>query len=505
MLGRIKETDLTVPYRDGGYFYYSRTEKGKQYPIYCRKKGSLEAPEEVFLDVNELAKGEKFMAVGALRGQRRRQPAAYTTDITGFREYTLYVKDLRTGELCPSTGRAGRVGRPGRPTTRRSSTPTTDDGQAAVPALPPHASARTGGGRAALRGEGRALPTSASAASRSKALPVPRRRQPTPRPRCATCRPTSPPAAWKHDRAARERPRVRRRPPRRSLLHPHQQERPQLPRRHGAGRRPAPANWKEIVPHRADVMLEGIDCLRGLTRARRARGRPAAAARHRPAPSGDVAPRRRSPRPSTPSSPSDNPEFDTRRFRFGYQSFVTPPSVYDYDMATRQRDAAEAAPRCSAATTRTQLHAPSACYATAPDGAKVPISLVYRKGAGADGKAPLLPDGLRLLRHRRATSTFSSNRLQPARPRRRLRARPHPRRRRARQDAGTTRAGCCRRRTPSPTSSPAPSTWSREKYTSPRPARDRGRQRRRPADGRGHQHAARPLQGRRRAACRSST
>jgi oligopeptidase B len=67
MLGRIKETDLTVPYRDRGWFYYSRTEKGKAYPIYCRKKGSLDAAEEVYLDVNELAKGEKFMNVGFRR------------------------------------------------------------------------------------------------------------------------------------------------------------------------------------------------------------------------------------------------------------------------------------------------------------------------------------------------------------------------------------------------------------------------------------------------------
>src|SRR5512146_1013298 len=64
MLGRIKETDLTVPYRKGDFFYYSRTEKGKQYPILCRKRGTLDAPEEIYLDENELAKGQKFFAVG---------------------------------------------------------------------------------------------------------------------------------------------------------------------------------------------------------------------------------------------------------------------------------------------------------------------------------------------------------------------------------------------------------------------------------------------------------
>ena len=101
MLGRIKETDLSVPYRDGGWFYYSRTEKGQQYPIYCRKKGSVEAPEEVYLDVNALAKGEKFMAVGARSVSDNGNLLAYTTDNTGFRDYTLHVKDLATGKLFP--------------------------------------------------------------------------------------------------------------------------------------------------------------------------------------------------------------------------------------------------------------------------------------------------------------------------------------------------------------------------------------------------------------------
>src|SRR6202790_3730354 len=63
MLSRIKETDVEVPYKDGNYFYYTRTEAGKQYPIYCRRKGSLEAPEELLLDVNDLAKGRKFMSL----------------------------------------------------------------------------------------------------------------------------------------------------------------------------------------------------------------------------------------------------------------------------------------------------------------------------------------------------------------------------------------------------------------------------------------------------------
>jgi oligopeptidase B len=99
LLGRIKQTDRAVPARDRGYWYFSRTEEGKQYPIFCRKKGSLEANEEVILDANELAKGEKFLNVGERKASDDCNLLAYTTDTTGFREYELSVKDLRTGKL----------------------------------------------------------------------------------------------------------------------------------------------------------------------------------------------------------------------------------------------------------------------------------------------------------------------------------------------------------------------------------------------------------------------
>src|SRR6476660_8219436 len=101
MLGRIQESDLTVPFRKGDYLYYSRTEKGKQYPIYCRRKGSVDAPETIILDANELARGEKFFGIGDLEPSDDGNLLAYSTDVTGFREYTLFVKDLRTGAVAP--------------------------------------------------------------------------------------------------------------------------------------------------------------------------------------------------------------------------------------------------------------------------------------------------------------------------------------------------------------------------------------------------------------------
>ncbi|HEY6803992.1 MAG TPA: S9 family peptidase [Pyrinomonadaceae bacterium] len=101
MLSHIKQTDDSVPYQWGDYYYYTRTVTGLQYPIFCRKKGSTSAPEEIVLDENELAKGQKFMSIGAFTPSDDGNLLAYTTDNTGYRQYTLHVKDLRTGKLFP--------------------------------------------------------------------------------------------------------------------------------------------------------------------------------------------------------------------------------------------------------------------------------------------------------------------------------------------------------------------------------------------------------------------
>src|SRR5262249_25834821 len=101
MLARIKETDMRVPYRKGRFFYYSRTEQGKQYPIQCRREGSLDAPEAVTLDLNARAAGRAFMELGAYTVSDDARLLAFSLDDVGFRQYTLQVKDLETGALLP--------------------------------------------------------------------------------------------------------------------------------------------------------------------------------------------------------------------------------------------------------------------------------------------------------------------------------------------------------------------------------------------------------------------
>src|SRR4029450_5939963 len=103
MIGHIKQSDQTVPYLENGYFYYSRTREGLQYPVYCRKRGSLTAPEEIILDENELGNDPKFLSVGARAVSDDGHLLAFTVDTTGYRQYTLRVKDLRTGALLPDS------------------------------------------------------------------------------------------------------------------------------------------------------------------------------------------------------------------------------------------------------------------------------------------------------------------------------------------------------------------------------------------------------------------
>jgi len=108
MLSHIVETDESVPYPDHGFLYFSRTLEGSQYPIHCRRAANPDGPEEILLDVNQLAIGQAYMAVGGMSISPSGDLLAYSTDNTGFRQYTLRIRNLRTGHDLPDT--AERVG-----------------------------------------------------------------------------------------------------------------------------------------------------------------------------------------------------------------------------------------------------------------------------------------------------------------------------------------------------------------------------------------------------------
>src|ERR1051325_3237002 len=99
--GRFKQTDMSVPYRRDDYFYYTRFVEGKEYPVYARKRGSLEQPEELLLDGNVLAQGHEFFSIGGWAISSEQDLVAYAVDTQGRRIYTTRFKDLKTGETLP--------------------------------------------------------------------------------------------------------------------------------------------------------------------------------------------------------------------------------------------------------------------------------------------------------------------------------------------------------------------------------------------------------------------
>ena len=101
MVGRIQETDTTAPAKSGDYYYYSRTEAGKQYDIHCRKQGSLDAPEEIILDLNLIAESYKYLSLALFKPSPNHRYLAYSLDTEGGEDHTLFFKDLTTGQPLP--------------------------------------------------------------------------------------------------------------------------------------------------------------------------------------------------------------------------------------------------------------------------------------------------------------------------------------------------------------------------------------------------------------------
>jgi len=386
MLSRIKETDIEVPYKEGDYFYYSRTEAGKQYQIHCRKKGDMDAPEEVVLDVNEMAKGQKFMSLGAYNVSDDGNLLAYTTDNTGFRQYSLAVKDLRTGKLLPD--HAERVGSVVWANDNKTIFYTIeDDTTKRQYQVYRHTAGTSGSDKLAYEEKDEKFDVYA-AKTRSKAYIVLFSASHTTSE--ARYLPAGEPAAeWK-------------------VMQPRKQGVEYYPDHNGnffyirvndTGRNfrlvkapvtdPRSQNWQEVVPHRANVMLDDTDFFKNYyVLSERENGLPQI--RVTDLRSGESR-RIEFPEPAYASYGYTNREYDTSKFRYGYQSFITPRSVFEYDMASgkstllKQKEVPGGYDR-----TRYQVQQ---IYATASDGVKIPISVVYLKGAKLDGKGPLYLTG----------------------------------------------------------------------------------------------------------------
>ena len=383
MLGRIKQTDVSVPYREGEYWYYARTEAGQQYPIYCRKHGSLAAPEQQLLDLNQLAQGHAFMGLGVLSVSDDGRLMAYSTDTTGYREYTLVVQELETGRLV--AGPIPKCGSVAWAADNRTFLYTVEDEAKRFHEI----------WRLELGATGELIHEEPDARFR---LRVDRTRSLRYILLQSDSHTTS--EIWVLP-ATEPRSVVRRlvgRVAERELEADHLGESwllrvndtgpnfrvVQLPE-DGA----EPEQGIELLPHRDDVMVEAVDAFAGYWVAwERAAGLVKIRVTERPG--GD--PRYvEFPEPVYEVSAGPNAEWESTALRYEYESPITPPSVYDYDL------------RSGVSTLLKQREIPGGFDASrygcerrsvaAADGTAIPVSLMYRREPPLPRPGPLLLTG----------------------------------------------------------------------------------------------------------------
>ena len=377
MLARIQETDLSVPYREGAFWYFARTEEGKQYPILCRKdEGGV---EEVILDENALAAGLPFFSLGAFAVSDDGRYLAYSTDVTGFRDYTLYLKDLREGVLLPFT--VEKAGSVAWAADNETLFYTVDD--AAKRPWRVYRHHLHGAEDALVHEERDELFRAFIGRTRSRAYVL-----------MGSASHTT--TEWRFLHAAQPAGEFRVVAPR---AHEHEYDVDHhgdsfYIRTNDRGRNfrlvkapvasPGRESWTEVVPHRPDTMLEGIEIFRGhYVLLDRTQGLEqlrvtefASGATHLVT----------FPEPAYSVFTVGNREFDTTLLRFSYQSLVTPSSTYDYDMATRARTLLKQQPVLGGYDPA--QYGSERLMAPAPDGTPVPMSIVYRRGLRRDGRNP---------------------------------------------------------------------------------------------------------------------
>ena len=408
MLGRIQQTDLSVPYLLRGYCYFTRTEEGKQYPAYLRQRysgaasaspGAIEiaSPEtqELLLDLNALAEGHSFLGLGAFEVSDDNQLLAYSTDNTGFRQYTLYVKDMSTGAVLPPV--AERVTSVAWAADNRTLFYTVEDA----------VTKRSHRLYRHVLGSGEHTLLYEEPDERFR-IEIERTRSQT----FLLLNIASHTTTEIHFLPAAQPLGSFR------LIAPRQDEHEYYADHRGGpdpnstgtfyirtnslGRTfglvavadddPRRDFWREVIPSRPQVMLAGIGVFRShLVLYEREGGLPHIRIADLQSLAGNPLAdsyRIEFAEPAYNASLSHNPEFDTDHVRYQYESFVTPRSVYDFDFATRRSLLRKQQPVLggydSAQYVCERLHA------TASDGTQVPISLVYRRSTPRDSSAALL-------------------------------------------------------------------------------------------------------------------
>ena len=397
MLGRILQTDLSVPYQLRGYFYFTRTAEGKQYAFRCRRRDAEGATEELLLDLNALAEGHSFLGLDTYEVSEDNHLLAYSTDTTGFRQYTLSIKDLRSGNTLPE--RFERVTSMAWASDNRTLFYTVEDettkrshrlyrhvlgATAPDPLLYEETDERFRIEVERARSGAFLILTIAShTASEVRFL---RADQPTGEFQLIA------PREDNHEYYADHHPGLAANPSD-GLFYI---------RTNSGGRtfrlvtvpvsEPQREFWREVIPNRPEVMIAASESFQDhLVLLEREDGLPYLRIVDLMSDSPDLlaaSHRIEFAEPAYNASIGENPEFETSHLRFNYESFVTPRSVFDYDIRTRERHLLKQQPVLGGYDP--SLYVSERLHATAPDGTRVPLSVVHRRDTRRDGSAPLL-------------------------------------------------------------------------------------------------------------------
>ena len=398
MLSRIQQTDLSVPYLLRGYHYFTKTIEGQQYPLHFRRPAG-DAPgssstDQLLLDLNVLSQGHSFLGLGSFEVSDDNHLLAYSTDTTGFRQYTLQIKDLRTGELLPF--RAERV----------TSAAWSADQRHLFYVVEDQVTKRSHRLYRHALGESGADPLLYEESDERFRIDIERTRSGAYLLLVANSHTTSEIRFLSSSDPLGEFTLVA---PREDNHEYYLEHHPDLNgadlfliRTNSGGRTyrlaaaptayPERTNWRELIPNRPAIMLSAADAFRThLVLFERENGLPYLRIIPLTSPSPDLlAASYRIPfaEPAYNAAPGINPEFDQDHFRYTYESFVTPRSVFDFDVPARQSTLRKQQPVLGGYnSTRYFIER---LHATTADGTQVPISLVSQRDTPRDGSAPLL-------------------------------------------------------------------------------------------------------------------
>lgn len=405
MKGRIKERDESVPVFYNGYYYYTRFEEGKQYFTYCRKKGSLEAKEEILLDVNKMAEGYEYYSASGFNISPDNTLLAYGVDTVSRRQYTLYIKNLLTGETYPEaiypTSGSSEWAADNKTLFYTETNPVT----LLTEKIKRHRLGQPASSDDVVYQE--KDPTNYIGINRSRSRDylfitsqgtlsseVLYMRTDDPAGKFRVFQPRMKEVLYSVDHHSDHFYIVTNKEAKNFRLM-------QSP----LGKTTSD-NWQEVIPHRLDVLLEGIDVFSDyLVVTERKEG--LLQLRVRELKNGkehylDFG------EPAYTAYVGNNPEFKTTQLRYGYTSLTTPSSTFDYDLESRQKTLKKQQEVVGGYNA--QDYVTERVFVDARDGARVPVSIVYKKGMVKDGTNPLLlyaygSYGISM------DASFSSNRL----------------------------------------------------------------------------------------------